>query len=339
MTAQRAAGLAPLFAVLAYGWREAFVPLVVVAHNQHGAVIATAGLAVAATRIGSWLWTRYGSGMAAQPAPRAALMAGLLLIFIGLAPEEGPLSLLLWAAFGLTWPIVQQALLSTSPSPASALLWLLMGLALAGPMALGPGAWLMAAGYLFGSWRLERGWPNLPGSAQPAPTSGAAQPLWAAALPTIALSIWLWLIPARLLASGLPVAWCGVAMALGLAPYALAVLARPAWLPARQPGLPFLAASLLVLAVLGLALAQAAWQIVALMAACGLLAGLLRVGPDPTPLPWTLPAEGRALGEMIGPLLGVLLVVIAGPAAVFGGGALAAAASAGLLATRGRSYR
>jgi hypothetical protein len=335
MTASRAARLAPLFAVLAYGWREAFVPLVVVAHNQHGAVLATAGLAVAASRIGSWLWARYGSSMALRPAPRAALVAALLLVFIGLAPEEGPLSLLLWAAFGFTWPIVQQALLQPSPSPPTALLVLLLGLGLAGPSAVGPGAWLMAAGYFFWSWQLGRG-PSTPASPAPAVLTGpGAPPLWAAALPAIAMSTWLWLIPARLLAGGVPLAWCGVALALGNAPYALAaIVARPPWLLARQPYLPMLAAILLVPAVLALALAQDIYQIVALMAACSLLAGLLRGALDPTSLPWTLPAEGRAVGEVAGPLLGVLLLVVAGPIAVFGGAAVAAAASAGLLATR-----
>lgn len=333
MTASRAARLAPLFAVLAYGWREAFVPLVVVAHNQHGAVLATAGLAVAATRIGSWLWARYGSGITTQPAPRAALVAALLLVFIGLAPEEGPLSLLLWAAFGLTWPIVQQALLHPSPSLPTALLWLLLGLALAGPSAVGPGAWLMAAGYLFWSWQLGRGPSTPPGPWSPAQASLTTPPLWAIALPAMAMSTWLWLVPARLLASGVPVAWCGVALALGYAPFALVTLARPPWLAARQPYFPALVASLLVLAVLALALSRDSWQMVALMAACSLLAGLLRVALDPTSLPWTPPSEGRALGEVAGPLLGVLLLVVAGPTAVFGGGAVAAA-SAGLLATR-----
>lgn len=332
MTALRAARLAPPFAVLAYGWREAFVPLVVVAHNQHGAVLATAGLAVAATRIGSWLWARYGGSMAARPAPRAALVAALLLVFIGLAPEEGPLSLLLWAAFGFTWPIVQQALLDPSPSPPTALLMLLLGLALAGPSAVGPGAWLLAAGYLLWSWQLGRG-PSTPTSPAPAVLAGSAAPLlWAAALPALAMSTWLWLIPARLLAAGVPLAWSGAALALGYAPYALLMTwARPSWLLARQPYFLVLVAILLVMAVLALALAQDSYQIVALMAACSLLVGLLQGALDPACLPWTPPAEGRALGELAGPLLGVLLLGVAGSTAVYGGAALAAAACAGLI--------
>ena len=46
------AGGWPLFV---YGWREVFVPLVVLAHNEHGPSLAVAGLAVAATRLGGWL--------------------------------------------------------------------------------------------------------------------------------------------------------------------------------------------------------------------------------------------------------------------------------------------
>lgn len=320
MARQRVAGVAPFFALLAYGWRDVFVPLVVLAHDQHGAVLVTAGLAVAATRIGSWLWARYGSGMASRTAQNAALVAGLALVLGGLAPEEGPLGLVLWGAFGLAWPLVQQALLVAIPATLPALLWLLVGMALAGPMALGPGAWLMAAGYLFWAWHLGRG------PAGPPPVSVSRLPPLLGALPAMAVSIWLWMIPARLLASGVPVAWCGVAMALGWAPFVLVTLAG-------RPGLPALAAAVLLApAALGLGLAQASWQVVAGMAACSLLAGLLQAALDPESYPFGPPPEGRALGEAAGPLVGVLLLALAGPPAVFAGGAVAALASVAALA-------
>ena len=48
-TNERLSGAMPLFVI---GWREVFVPLAVVLHNQHGPTLAVAGLAIAASRTG-----------------------------------------------------------------------------------------------------------------------------------------------------------------------------------------------------------------------------------------------------------------------------------------------
>ena len=98
------AGGWPLFV---YGWREVFVPLVVLAHNEHGPSLAVAGLAVAASRLGGWLVTKTSLR---RPLSEASLLCGVALLFLGLAPEEGPASLLLWFLFGLGWPALHTGL-------------------------------------------------------------------------------------------------------------------------------------------------------------------------------------------------------------------------------------
>ena len=45
-----------------------------------------------------------------RPPYEAAVLGGIALLLLGLAPEEGPVGLLLWFVFGVTWPILHEAL-------------------------------------------------------------------------------------------------------------------------------------------------------------------------------------------------------------------------------------
>jgi hypothetical protein len=166
---------------------------------------------------------------------------------------------------------------------------------------------------------------------------------------------WAWLVPPRLLDEGLPVAWCGLAVALAWLPGVLARQRGPhRWL---GPAASLLAA----LPVLALALDLLAWQFLACLAAYGVLAGLGQrsaggpqwllsratstprneespgsEGPDGRPGPdqlgpqWVHEAEqsGPALGLVLGPLVGVMLLALAGQQAVFVGGAAMTLAAA-----------
>ena len=138
----------PLFVI---GWREVFVPLAVVLHNQHGPTLAVAGLAIAASRLGGWL---HAKGSFRRPPYEAALLGGIALLLLGLAPEEGPVGLLLWFVFGVTWPILHEALAARVWQGWAGAAILLTGMVVAGPLASGPGTWLIAGCFFFLAWRI-----------------------------------------------------------------------------------------------------------------------------------------------------------------------------------------
>lgn len=317
------------FPRLALGWREIFVPLAIIVHSQHGQTLATAGLAVAAVHTGSWLRERYGVGTG-QPLARPAVLAALSLAVLALVPEEGPLSLLLWAAFGLAWPLLQETLDAVETLPNGSIWWLTLGMALAGPMAVGPGALVMAAAYGGWAWLARRADVRVAAPALPATPLTGNRGQWLLALLTVATTAWMWLAPARLLDGGLPVIASGVALALAWLPRWFVGPCRPAAWP-RWSRVAL--ALLLALATAGLAAVSAPWQIVLVLAGQGLLAGLLaaQLGVGA----WQ-PADlsPHAFAAAAGPVIGVAAFVLAGPMAPFAGGALAALLLAAGLARR-----
>jgi hypothetical protein len=326
-------GLGGVFPPFVYGWREVFVPLVVLVHNQHGAVLATAGLAVAAVRLGEWLESR----MAPMRSPlQSAFVAGMALLLLGLAPEEGPIALLLWAVFGLAWPVLRRSLVGEAGLAGPVMAWLLLGMALAGPLVLGPGTWLIAAGCLACAWRWRRqeAAPVVSDSRRSEGRPLTLLPF----LYSASYLAWAWLMPARLLAAGIPLAACGAAMAAGW------FLREPArlfgiWLSARWGTRPLvvLAALGATAVVLGMAWVDQAWPLVVLLAVHGLLMGLIDSHPAVVAQRGLAsPPSAQALGEGLAPLLGVGALLLAGTGPAFGVGALAAMLMA-LLATLDRS--
>jgi hypothetical protein len=320
---------AEFFPPLVYGWREVFVPLAMVVHNQHALVLPTAGLAVAATRLGVWLLYLAQSR---RPPQQAALLAGLALIFLGLAPEEGPIGLLLWALFGLTWPILQARLTVLPSSHSWAALWLVLGAVLAGPLALGPGTWLVAAGCLAWAWAWRK---EKTGCSETQPPAGRLDRRldWIPLLFSLTTLTWTWLMPAWLLSAGMPVWIVGAAMAAG---WLLRVVGGRLTPAKGHRHLSLLATALCVPTVLVLIWVATPAAATALIAIHGLLTGLVSHHPAIVrPETMVLPGPAQALGEVLGPLIGVLLLVIGGSTAVFvgAGGASTALAAAMVLGT------
>lgn len=323
-TLERLSGAIPLFVI---GWREVFVPLAVVLHNQHGSTLAVAGLAIAASRLGGWL---HAKGSFKRPPYEAALLGGIALLLLGLAPEEGPVGLLLWFVFGVTWPILHEALAARVWQGWAGAAVLLTGLVVAGPLASGPGTWLIAGCFFFLAWR---GGPTQAASAQleveisaahePPAQSGRRQ-----ALPflfSFSSLMWIWLVPAQLIDQGLAPQSFGIV--LGASWLARLVSARKVErLRLRLPrGVAPVVVGLGLLMAIGLiASARGPWQLVAGMVVYGAFIG--GVGVKPTierPELGHLPGKSQALGEVLGPLAGVTAYLLGGPLAVFASAALA----------------
>ncbi len=307
-----------------YGWREVFVPLVVLAHNQHGPSLAVAGLAVAATRLGGWLLHKTALR---RPLHEASLLCGVALLFLGLAPEEGPVSLLLWFLFGLGWPALHGALAGRLWQGWAGLAALLAGMVAAAPLALGPGSWLIAAGCLLLAWQARK----LPKQAVEAPPTAPSEPrLWTPFLFSAVYLAWAWLLPIRLGEGALAVTLFAAVMAAGWLARSLAaalVERRPAMRVRRTPGL--LAALLLLPALAALALARQAGLVGLAFVAFSALLGVLSVRPDiARGERGQLPGASQALGEWIGPLAGAALALLGGSTTVFAAAALAAVALA-----------
>ncbi|MEZ4769868.1 MAG: hypothetical protein R2844_15730 [Caldilineales bacterium] len=307
-----------------FGWREVFIPLAVVVHDQHGPALVMAGLAVAAARVGSWLVTR---GSAPRRVRSGALLAALALFLLGLTPEEGPAGLLLWLVFGIAWSLVEIALVAHPVPQRVAELALLAGMALAGPLAQGPGAWLIAALCLGIAWRVGPAREAAPGGeiAERPETPG---PLarWLPFLFSASYMTWFWLVPARLLQEE---------MALGM----IGVLAATHWLArlltARFSGdqtTTWQAAAALALAVLLAVNTFIAGTVVAtvlFLILSGLALGVVAGGRSiARPDAGQRPGESQALGDVFGPAAGALLVLVFGQPAAYIAGALAAAATA-----------
>ncbi len=314
----RLSGALPLFVV---GWREVFIPLAVVLHNQHGPAFAIAGLAVAASRVGGWL---YAKGSLRRPPYEAAVLGGIALLLLGLTPEEGPVGLLLWFVFGVTWPILLEALAARVWQGWAAAFILLAGMALAGPLAAGPGTWLIAGCFLLLAWRGNLAKTTSPVHQPAAPEPGPAKPASRQALPFLFGFVdlmWIWLAPALLIGLGLPPLSFGALLGASW-------LARPAgaWAAQRLPGrAPLVAAALgLPLAIVLIASASAAWQLVAAFILYGVLMGWAGARPMiQRPELAQPPGRAQALGEVLGPLAGVAAYVLGGSMALFAGAALA----------------
>ena len=336
-TFDQLSGAIPLFVI---GWREVFVPLAVVLHNQHGSTLAVAGLAIAASRLGGWL---HAKGSFRRPPYEAALLGGIALLLLGLAPEEGPVGLLLWFVFGVTWPILQEALAARFWQGRAGAAVLLTGMIVAGPLASGPGTWLIAGCFFFLAWRIG-------------PTQAASAPLEAEipvahepparsdrgqALPflfSFASLMWIWLIPAQLIDLGLAPQSFGILVAAGW-------LARlgGAWMVGRQRlrlprgTMPTIIGLGLLVALGLIASAHNLWQLVIGMIVYGALIGIVGVYPTiERPELGRLPGRAQALGEVLGPLAGVAAYLLGGPLAVFASAALATIALSIVLLTQPR---
>ena len=314
-----------------FGWREVFIPLAVVVHDQHGPVLAMAGLAVAAARVGGWFMTRSSGSRRVRG---SALLAGLALILLGLTPEEGPAGLLLWLVFGIAWSLVEIALANQTVQRRLAGLLLLAGMALAGPLATGPGAWLVAAVCLLIAWRAG---PDL--EAAPArdesQAGGDAGSLarWLPFLFSVSYLTWFWLIPARLLQDEVALVWIGALAATHWVARLLAARILQHRLSDRtyywQAGAALALAA--ILAALALAANTPAATLVALVASGAALGAVSCHGSLARPGERRQPGESQALGEVLGPAAGALLVLLLGQPAVYVAAALAAATMALLL--------
>lgn len=304
----------PLFV---YGWREAFVPLAVLVHNQHGPSLAVAALAVAASRLGGWLLHHTSLR---RPLREASLLCGVALLFLGLAPEEGPISLLLWFLFGLGWPALVSGLAGRTWQGWAGLAALLAGLLAAGPLARGPGAWVIAAGCFVLAWQAGRSAPQADQAVQ---ADVPEERSWTPFLFSVVWLGWVWLLPVRL-GEGT------------LAPELFAAVLAASWL-ARSVSADRLgwaipgpaAALLLIPALAAVALAaQTLWAALAVVL-CGGLLGVISARPGiARGEQGRLPGASQALGEWTGPLAGAALVLAGGPTAVLAAAALAAVALA-----------
>lgn len=305
-----------------FGWREVFVPLVILMHNQHGPSLAVVGLAVAATRLGGWLWHKSAQRRSLR---EAGLLCGIALLFLGVAPEEGPIGLLLWFLFGLGWPALLAGLTGRTWQGWMGLAALVAGLLAAAPLARGPGAWLIAAGCLLLAWQAGPWTAQLGEAAQPEKQPG--QP-WTPFLFSVAYLGWVWLLPAQLGAGTLApelfaVTMAGSWLARSLSATACERSSNRRFDRARRTVAAL--ALLPALAVVALA-SQPLWAALA-MVLCGGLLGVISTGPGIARAEQgQRPNENQALGEWVGPLLGAGLVLVGGPSAVFAGAALAAAA-------------
>lgn len=326
---QRAASWRSLSAPFVFGWREVFIPLAVVIHDQHGPALAIAGLAVAAARVGGWLVTR---SSAPRRVRNSALLAGLALILLGLTPEEGPAGLLLWLVFGIAWSLVEIALAEHDLPRRLAAAALLAGMALAGPLAAGPGAWLIAALCLLIAWRAGPSREVAPGLEMTERPKDAGSPArWLPFLFSLSYLTWFWLMPARLLQNEIAVAIIGVLAATHWLARLLTIkFAEPSFSGNRPSNRPAAAALALaaLLAAVWLVANTAAASLVLLIFSGIALGVVASSGSIARPDGGQRPGESQALGEVLGPAAGALLALVIGQPAVFIAGALAAAALA-----------
>jgi hypothetical protein len=308
-----------------YGWREVFVPLVVLVHNQHGPSLAMAALAVAATRLGGWLVQRTSLR---RPLSESSLLCGVALLFLGLAPEEGPASLLLWFLFGLGWPALHAGLAGRLWQGWAGLVVLLIGMLAAGPLARGPGTWVIAAGCLLLAWQARKPMPRV---VEIEPVGSAVEPRWTPFLFSVVYLGWVWLLPIRLGEEGTwtPELFTGVMATSWLARgLSAAVWQRSRAGSSRRFHGPA-AAVLLVPAVAAVAMVQQPALVALAFVAFGALMGVLSTQPGiARGEQGHLPGASQALGEWLGPLLGAALVLAGGPPAVFVGAGLSASALA-----------
>jgi hypothetical protein len=317
----------PLFV---YGWREVFVPLVVLFHNEHGPSLAVAALAVAATRLGGWLVHKTSRR---RPLPEASLLCGVALLFLGIAPEEGPISLLLWFLFGLGWPALHASLAARLWTGWAGLAALLVGMVLAGPLVRGPGAWVIAAGCLLLAWQARRT-PAPAGEFLPQGDMAVdGRGRWAPLLFSAVYLGWVWLLPLRLGQTVLEAELFAGVMAAGWLTRSLSaqVFQRVAIPPLGR----VLSALLLAPAVAAVALAPAPALVALAAVVFGALLGMISTAPGiARGEQGQLPGSSQALGEWLGPLLGAGLALAAGPNAVFAAAAMAAVALAWTLFRR-----
>jgi hypothetical protein len=301
--------------------------LVVLAHNQHGPSLAVAALAVAATRLGGWLMHKTSLR---RPLSEASLLCGVALLFLGLAPEEGPASLLLWFLFGLGWPALHAGLAGRLWQGWAGLAALLVGMLAAGPLVRGPGAWVVAAGCLVLAWPSRQSMP-LASEAEPADPSGPAEKLrWTPFLFSVVYLGWVWLLPIRLgEGTWVPELFAGVMAASWLARgLSAAVWQRNRAGSSRRFHGPA-AAVLLVPAVAAVAMVQQPALVALAFVAFGALVGVISTQPGiARGEQGHLPGARQALGEWAGPVLGAGLVLAGGPPAVFVGAGLSAVALA-----------
>jgi hypothetical protein len=324
-----------------YGWREVFVPLVVLVHNQHGPSLAVAGLALAATRLGGWLVHKTSLR---RPLSEASLLCGVALLFLGLAPEEGPVSLLLWFLFGLGWPALHAGLAGRLWQGWAGLAVLLVGMVAAGPLARGPGAWVIAAGCLLLAWQTRAPMQQVVEVEQAQPVE---EYRWIPFFWSVAYLGWVWLLPIRLgEGTWAPELFAGV-MALGWLARGLSAAAFVRFLQdqgsagsrvshsSRHIYDPAVAALLLVPSLAALALAPQLVLVALAFVVYSVLMGVISTGPGiARGEQGQLPDTRQALGEWAGPLLGAGLLLVGGPTAVFAAAALAAVALAWSLIRR-----
>ena len=207
---------------------------------------------------------------------------------------------------------------------------LLTGMVVAGPLASGPGTWLIAGCFFVLAWRI--GPPQAASAPLEAEISAAHEPPAQfgrhQALPflfSFASLMWIWLVPVQLISQGLAPQSFGIVLGASW----LARLAG-AWTAGRlRLNLPRgVAAGFVGLGLLGaiflVASAHTPWQLVVGMIVYGALIGGIGVYPTiKRPELGRLPGRPQALGEVLGPLAGVAAYLLGGPMVVFASAALA----------------
>ena len=312
-----------------FGWREVFIPLAVVVHDQHGPALVMAGLAVAAARVGGWFITRTSGRRRVRT---SALLAGGVLLLLGLTPEEGPAGLLLWLVFGIAWSLVEIALANLHSQRRVAEFLLLAGMALAGPLAAGPGSWLIAAVCFVIAWRAGPDLEAAPGNEDIDP-GGEAGTLarWLPFLFSVSYLAWFWLVPACLLQGQVALVWIGALAATHWLARLLAAAIAQRRLPGDRLSLWYAGAALalaVTLAALAVAQNTPATLLAGLIASGAALGVVSAFGTLVQPGGSRQPGESQALGEVLGPAAGALLVLLLGQQAVFVVAALSAAVMA-----------
>ena len=260
----------------------------------------------------------------------ASVLGGIALLFLGLAPEEGPVGLLLWFVFGVTWPILHEALAARHVARlgrrgGSA------GRDVPGRPDGRRSGNVADRGVLLLASMARRPGQNAKGLTLAAAPKREQAELSTAqqALPflfSFASLMWIWLVPALLIGLGMPALSFGAL--LGVSWLARLIGARAA------PRLPDRVAQALVvvglpMAIAAIAVSRAPWQLAAGLIVYGTLMGIIGAKPAiERPELARLPGQAQALGEVLGPLAGIAVYLLGGATALFASAALASIALA-----------
>ncbi len=130
-------------------FRLIYIPASVLSHTGHGLPWLTAATALVATFGMETLARRGAKAENPLKTNRDSLLVILMLLLLGLFPEEAPMGVILWAAIGAVWGRRGNV---TPTDPTGMIAGGLLGLS----GLFGPGSWLLA-GLLALDWRRDAG--------------------------------------------------------------------------------------------------------------------------------------------------------------------------------------